>query len=351
MKNILNKISYRLYRKIGKLLFDRILDNSPKNINHILLINWHGKIGDAIVSSFIFKELQEKTSIKISVITTKELESIYQYYNSSNIFIISKKHNLFEINNIANKVQNVDAIIPLIGTLGFNDLFLINKLNPKYIFSTDKNLKLSNNQFLNAIDRKTVDEIYFRILEFIGIDNIENEYVIPYNKRNQKIDYDILFNPFGSRIDKSLSVEKSISLLHRINKDYPYLNIVVLFSPTTRIIAKEIVEKLHKNNINLAQNINTIQDSINLINKSDMIISVDTSIVHLSIGMNKKTIAIYYQVNNDFNVWLPKKSTKTKVVFSIGKKNYSLKNMNNFSNKEIIKQINFLKVFNDKTTQ
>jgi len=344
MKNTLNKILYQFYRKIGKLLFDRSLDNLLKEANHILLINWHGKIGDAIISSFIFRELRNTTNIQISVITTKELEPIYQYYNSNNIYLINQKHNLCDINNIANKINQVDIIIPLIGTLGFNDLFLISKLSPSYAFSTDKNLKLSNQQFLKEIDKKTVDEIYHKILEFIGISNINDNYIIPYLKKiDKQIDYDILFNPFGSRIDKSLSIDKSVSLLKSIIKNYSNLKIIVIYSQNTKFIAKEIVEKINNNNINLAKNIYSIKDSIALINRSNIIVSVDTSIVHISIGMYKKVIAIYYQVDNDFNIWLPKKSLTTKVIYSLEQKSDIEKNMNHFSNQEVIKQIRTLK--------
>ena len=348
MKNTLNKILYQFYRKIGKLLFDRSLDNLLKEANHILLINWHGKIGDAIISSFIFRELRNKTNIQISVITTKELEPIYQYYNFNNIYLIKQKHNLCDINNIANKINQVDIIIPLIGTLGFNDLFLISKLSPSYVFSTDKNLKLSNQQFLKEIDKKTVDEIYHKILEFIGISNINDNYIIPYLKKiDKQLDYDILFNPFGSRIDKSLSIDKSVSLLKNIIKNYSNLKIIVIYSQSTKSIAKKIVEKLNCNNINLAKNIYSIKDSIKLIDRSSIVISVDTSIVHISIGMNKKVIAIYYKVEDNFNVWLPKKSLITKVIYSLGQKSDIVKNMNNFSNQEVIKQIRILKDLNN----
>lgn len=351
MKNTLDKIFYQFSRKIGKLLFDKKLNNSLGNVNHILLINWHGKIGDAIVSSFIFREIKEKTNIEISIITTKELEPIYEYYNSDNIYIIDKNHNLLDINNIANKIKNIDIIIPLIGILGFNDLFLIHKLAPIYVFSTDKDLKLTNQQFLQKIDKKLVNEIYYKILEYIKIDNINDNYIIPYSKNTiSMIEYDILFNPFGSRNDKSLSINKSVSLLQNINKVYPSLKIIILFSPDTKMIAEEITKKVNSKNIIVAKSISTIKDSISFIEQSKIIISVDTSIVHIAIGMNKKIISIYYQADDNFNVWLPKKSLATKVIFSLDKNNnYKQKNMNNFDNDEVIEQINsFIGLDNDK---
>ncbi|OHD95406.1 MAG: hypothetical protein A2019_04475 [Sulfurimonas sp. GWF2_37_8] len=347
MKNILNRFFYKLCRKIGILLFDKELSSSLHNINHILLINWHGKIGDAIISSFIFREIKEKTNIKISIITTKELKSIYKYYNSDSIHIIDSNHSLIDINNIANKIKKVDIIIPLIGTLGFNDLFFINKLTPLYVFSTDETLKLSNKNFLKEVNEKLVNEIYYKILEYMNIDNINDNYIIPHTKKEINIiQYDILFNPFGSRNDKSLSINKSVSILQKINKVYPNLKIIILFSPNTKHTAYKIIKKTNCKNIILAKNIFTIKDSIDLINKSDIVISVDTSIVHISIGMNKKLISIYYKAGNSFNAWLPKKSLKTKIIFSLGKDDYMTKDMNKFNDDEIIQKINFFKDLN-----
>ena len=176
MKNILNKIVYRLCRKIGIFLFDKQLNKSLIDINSILIINWHGKIGDAIISSFLIREIKEKTNIKISIVTTTNLSELYEIYNVDYIYTIDKKHNIFDLNNLANKIKSIDAIIPLIGTLGFKDLFLIRKLMPIYVFSTDTSLKQSNEMFVQEINNKTVDEIYYKILEFIKIENIYDKY-------------------------------------------------------------------------------------------------------------------------------------------------------------------------------
>lgn len=348
MKHILDNIIYQFSRKIGILLFDNELNNSLDSVNHILIINWHGKIGDAIISSFIFRELKKKANINISIITTKELQPIYKYYNADNIYIINSNHSLIDINNIANSIKKVDAIIPLFGTLGFNDLYLIKKLTPLYVFSTDKTLKLSNKKFLQEIENKFVNEIYCKILECMKIEDIDDRYIIPHTKKKTDImKYDILFNPFGSRIDKSLSINKSVSLLKKINKADSNLKIVILFSPKTKSIAKDIAKKTNHKNIILAENIFTIKDSIELISESNIVISVDTSIVHIAIGMNKQIISIYYQAADNFNVWLPKRTSSTKVIFSLGKNNYMKKDMNNFSNDDVIEQINFFKGLNN----
>ncbi len=344
MKNILNKIVYRLCRKIGIFLFDKQLNKSLIDINSILIINWHGKIGDAIISSFLIREIKEKTNIKISIVTTTNLSELYEIYNVDYIYTIDKKHNIFDLNNLANKIKSIDAIIPLIGTLGFKDLFLIRKLMPIYVFSTDTSLKQSNEMFVQEINNKTVDEIYYKILEFIKIENIYDKYYIPYiENKSQITKYDILFNSFGSRNDKSLSIRKSVSILIDINKVYPNYKIIVIYSPATKDIAQEIVKTVNQKNIILAEDIVTIEDSIMLINESNLIISVDTAIVHIGIGMNKKIIAIYYQPGDIFNVWLPKKTSLIKIVFSLGISNYVKKDMNNFNNKEILNHINFFK--------
>ena len=125
--------------------------------------------------------------------------------------------------------------------------------------------------------------------------------------------------------------------MNLLGKLYPNKNIGLIYSPYTKKLALEIIKNVVYENINITSNIESYYDSINIISRSNIIISVDTSIVHIASGLNKKLIAIYYQNNETFNRWLPKKSSTTKIVFSRGNEHDQKKNMNNFNACEIIK--------------
>ncbi|MEY8200142.1 MAG: glycosyltransferase family 9 protein [Colwellia sp.] len=340
-----NKIVKYIKRKISMFVFDKekkagiILP-----VHHVLFINWHGKIGDAIVSSFLFKELRKIEGIKISVITTEEIESLYsKYYKVDDVHIL-KEYTYKAINNIANDIKEVDTIVPLMGRLSMKDLFLIYKIDPNNLFGIDDELSRSNLQMGKRTKRSSIHDIFKLVLEDLNIKHIEDDYIVPTGEGASNIDkYDIVFNPFASRVDKCLSVDKSVSTLLMISSFYPSLSIGVLCSSVTKEIACKIISKLDNENISAIRNTNTLYDAIDTINAAGLIITVDTSIGHIASGLNKKLIAIYYKAGDTFNQWLIQEKVNSKVIFSEGFSSYKEKNMNNFCEVELLKSIKYLK--------
>lgn len=330
-------------RNISLFLFDK---KKPKGlqlpIKHILIINWNGKIGDAIVSSFLFNELRKIENIEISVITTSNLTGLYKdTYSANNVYTV-KKCSYLELFKVSRKMKNVDTIIPLMGYLNMKDLFFISRLNPNNLFTIDDELGRSNLQMGKRTNHLLMHDVFKFILQEIKIENINDSYIIPINF-SKSTEFDIVFNPFGSRDDKSLSIEKSIIILSAINKYYPNYKIGILNSLHTQDIADKISLVMKSNNIIKIENIKSIYDAIDNINNASIVVSVDTSITHIASGLNKKLIAIYYKAGDSFNQWLIKEKPTTRIIFSDGIKNYKKKNMNNFNENKIIDLIEEIK--------
>lgn len=331
-------------RKINIFLFDKQLPLGVKKpIKHVLLINWNGKIGDAIVSSFFFREIKKSSNITVSVVTTKSLRSLYlNHYGVDNVYTVSNKYMYFQLWRILQRIKNVDTVIPLMGKLNMKDLFFISRLAPNNLFSLDDELGLSNIKMGGKTVGLFIHEIFSFILNQLGVQNINDEYIIPLPNKSNVNSYDIVFNPFASRVDKSLSIVKSVEILHAIIKHYPKSTIGVMSSPETNEIADNISNRVNNNAVSTIKNINTYYDAVDAINKSNVTISVDTSLVHIASGLNKKLISIYYQPGKQFNPWLPKKSPNTEVIFSQGVELYKQKDMDNFNTNSVIEAINRL---------
>jgi ADP-heptose:LPS heptosyltransferase len=333
-----------LTRYAAKLLFDKKAENKvSRPIKHILLINWHGKIGDAVVSSFIYREIRKLGDVKISVITTPQLQSLYlEYYGADYVYLVKKIASYAILRRMAKWLDDVDTVIPLIGEMGAKELFLISRIKPANVFSIDPKLSYSCLRQELPLPPLRVYELYEFFLKKMGVENIDNSYDVPVKGKNLRPDYDILFNPFGSRPDKSLSVEKSISVLNKINYEFKDIIIGIIYSPETKSIAHEITDKCKNKSIQIVENIETIHDVIPYIYRSQVIISVDTSIVHISSGMNKNLIALYCHKENHFDEWLPRENKKTKIIFSRPKQESKIKNMNLFDDQEVLKNLNEL---------
>lgn len=308
-------------------------------IKHVLVINWNGKIGDAIVSSFFYREIRKINGILITVITTEQLKSLYsEHYYVDNVLVVSKKLSYFELFKISTKLKDVDTIIPLMGLLNTKDLFFISRLKPNNLFTLDENLGFCNVKIAKNL---LIHEVYSSILKQLGVENIVDEYIVPVIGKNIN-NYDIIFNPFASRVDKSLPIDKSVNILKLLFSNFQDKTIGILSTAETYKVAQDIVKRLDNKNILVIKNINSFYDAINVIDSSKVIISVDTSIVHIAVGLNKKLISIYYKPSNLFNSWLPKESKDTKVIFSHGIEKYIKKNMNNFNDYEVITKLNEL---------
>ena len=106
------------------------------------------------------------------------------------------------------------------------------------------------------------------------------------------INESIAVNFFGSINKRKISIENAIILLNSLRKQYPEYKINILDSPADR---KKIFEILKKNieNVYYYENTSSIFDAISIIKNSKIIVSPDTSIIHIAEGLDKKIIAFY----------------------------------------------------------
>lgn len=93
----------------------------------------------------------------------------------------------------------------------------------------------------------------------------------------------------------------------------------------------------------IPKNIETIQDSVYLIKGADLVITPDTSIVHIASALNKANISVYPPKGGKYGVdhlvWAPK-TKETKVIFCEDKKSqYDEIDINTFDFQEMKKLI------------
>ncbi len=334
-----------VYNWLIRCLFD--FSNSQRvhlPVKHILFINWNGKIGDAVISSFLYRELRRAyPGIIISVVTTEELETLYlKYYGVDHVHIV-RRCSLWELYQLTRYIKNVDTVVPLIGLLDLRHLFFLWRLHPRNVFGLDDSLCMNNGIFYKQAQGLIIHDIFREILQQIGISEFNDQYIIPSRQEPfSRPVWDIVFNPFGSRQDKSLAFAKAVSLLQMIGQEYPSLRIGLMYSPSTLNAAMEIENAVQKTNITVIPNTRTFFDAMDDIRNAAVVISVDTALVHIAAGLKKKTIAFYYRPENEFNCWLPRRDAKVKLIYSDGPAKYRLKDMNRFENSSVLNAIHVI---------
>lgn len=331
-----------VYNWLIRCLFD--FSNSQSvhlPVKHILFINWNGKIGDAVISSFLYRELRRAyPMIIISVVTTDELETLYRnYYGVDHVHIV-RRCSLLDLYKLSRHIENVDTVVPLMGILDLRHLFFLWRLHPKNVFGLDDSLRMNNGLFYKQAQGLIIHDIFREILQQTGISEFNDQYIIPSLQEHfSRPVWDIVFNPFGSRPDKSLAYAKAVSLLQAIGQEYPNLRIGIMYSPNTLNAAIEIKNAVQKINVTVIPNTRTFFDAMDDIRNAAVVISVDTALVHIAAGLKKKTIAFYYRPENEFNCWLPRRDAVVKLIYSDGPAKYRHKDMNRFENREVLNAI------------
>lgn len=338
LREILIKIldfSFALINSIGK---------KNNSVRHAVFVNWNGKYGDAIASSLIIRHLTSNCGIKVSVITNKPLREIYcSVIGVDAIYIIEKNFGLIDLLKITFKIRNCDVIIPLFGKLGVMDMILILLLNPRLVFSTDSNLRLCDKDFIE----KTKDSDIYGIYQSIADIMISGNRIFPQelsflDTNSPTESYDFLVNPFGSRKDKSLSIEKTKSLIKHLALSHYYNSFGVMHSPDSVQTATQLVDELNLPNVEVVKEIISFKSIMPIIRNSGVLISVDTSLVHVSKVLKKKVVAIFPETTY-FNIWQPKSDSnfeivKSKSVIGFG----DIKNMNKFEQEDVDYALNRL---------
>lgn len=309
---------------IGKFFFDKKRKEEFKNLEKLLFLRKDGKIGDYIVSSFVFRELKKNyPKIKVGVVCSTDnyylfkdniyIDEIYQVKRKSLLSYISV--------GIQLKQKKYDVVIDPTVFIRNRDLLFLNLINAKRYIGF---LKQDYNIFDLSINDKHLhfSEVYKISLELLGCEDVNSEYDIPFSPKENReieaflgvnnIDKFIAVNFYGassSRTFREENIKKYLDFFHSIkNRKF-----VLLASPP-------IIHQLNNlsssySNVFIYEGMRTIFHAIELIRYSEILISPDTSTVHIASGLNKKIIAFYSEDVDNYQHWRPKSNNKTHILF------------------------------------
>lgn len=303
-------------RRLGMLFFDKTkpLSMNPKNVKSILFIRHDAKLGDSIVFSGLLRKIKSnRPDINIMILTTATMADLFQHhFHVNQTFNIKKRPSYSEINDICCNIGSVDMVVFLNYDMKMKDIYLLSRLNSKINVGID-DIKLNNLNIKKEISGIHYSDKFDYIASLIGIEGEKGHYIVPVldssvNKmklfiKNKNINRYVLLNPFGSGNERKLSAEKINEITDKVVRESS-LSVILLSSPDTRDLIQESPILFSERIVHFDDS-ESIYDAIAAVKLADLIISVDTSIVHIATGLNKKQIAIYSQDNFNFNNWHP----------------------------------------------
>ncbi|WP_376708397.1 glycosyltransferase family 9 protein [Shewanella surugensis] len=127
----------------------------------------------------------------------------------------------------------------------------------------------------------------------------ESKQKIKLYLRQHNVQSYLIINPFASTTKRTLpfiQVQKIVKSTHQL-----YAHIILLIPP----YVDNIQEWKNIDNTILCPPINSIMDSVSYIRNCSMVLSVDTSIVHIASAFNKPIVGLYREQDLTTSCWLP----------------------------------------------
>lgn len=306
-------------RVLFRLLADRLL--SPKTTDgalHILVPRWDAKLGDSIISSFFFREAR-RLNARVTVLTVAELAQMHaQDFAVDQVVVTNANPGVRELIRLARQLGRVDAVVHLVERMQPAEILFLRLLRPTHVYSLDDCLRCVNHKFGAATVALDVAGRYERVLMDLGASVVNKKYIVPLPEMlpNFALNSHILFNPYASRPDKSLAFDRSVGFLRSVADAYPAQSVGILCSPATYADALNMEVSVARKNVRVIHGLVSPKDVAGAINQAYVVVTVDTAIVHMAVGLDKRLVAIYPSMDGQANPWLPPPSSLTRVIYS-----------------------------------
>jgi ADP-heptose:LPS heptosyltransferase len=268
-------------------------------INKITIQACKNGLGDAIIISGLPKILKSQ-GYQVTILTKKS--NAFLFDNNPNIYktiCLDKPLTKKQVQIL--KFLECDLFIDPSNKTSYSDWIfkIIKKVKPKHTigFNYPKFYRIYDS-IINYSDYSAhFSKRFVYILKQLNVEIKENEYrydlyypcaydlqveTILSNYQNKKI---CVFNPYASSERRSFSEKQAQNILNLLS-DYPDLITIVVGLPNR-------INKLRSLSNVLINPLEHFFYTISFIKQCDFVISVDTSIVHLSNAYNKPLISVY----------------------------------------------------------
>lgn len=348
------KIARLLWDKKDKIEIARENLIEKNGIKSILIMRDDGKIGDMVVSSFMYREIKKQyPNIKIGVVTRKGaidiikdncyVDKIYEY----------KKDNGY-LKTLAYEIakEKYDLLIDTSTILRERQIMFINKCKCRINLGVNKEEWQLFDVSVPEEQSSHITKRFINILKILGVKEIKSNYDIQIadealEKVEKKIKEEenilevsekkrIILNPYTASKHRNFN-RKNIEEIIKILLKYGKSEIYLLGHGENKKEVLELKEKLKESRVHYIE-LDGIQEVIALIKYSEMVISPDTSIVHIGAGLDKKVIAVYREdiVGNNSILWGPN-SDKAIQIFSRENSDDDINNFDMGELEEVIK--------------
>ncbi len=287
--------------------------------NKKVLIVRLGKIGDIIISSFVFEVLKKRFSgIEISLLTLASNGEVLKYNPDIDNLILSNKSPSLYFKLLCLREKHYDLVIDLNDDPSTTSNIIRKIIKTKRIVGFNfTSVELQNLFFQPPKDKTHIIERISFLLNQLEIyldkddihpilylgDEEKNEVevqLIQYKKQNKII----LLNLSAGAEIRYWKTEYWIELINRIHSTFPEFVFLPVSTKQDEHLRLSISEKFNKELL-IKQKYNSFHHFASYIYCSDFIISADTSAVHIASAFNRPIVALYPDYYWNYVSWQP----------------------------------------------
>jgi ADP-heptose:LPS heptosyltransferase len=290
------------------------------SISRVLIVRL-GKIGDIVTTSFVFEILKSNyPEIDICLLTLRSNKEVLEYNpNLKRVYYSNNNIKLFW-NLLKLKFSGIDVLMDFNDNASTTSSLIFRFLNAKWKagYNFPKYRDVLNIK-VNPL-KKDESHIIDRMKNFLlqtGMP-VNDDKVKPYFYLNPSILSQIKkeLGSSGKIVAVNLSAgakirywdkDNWVNLLNLILKEYPSFRLLLLSAPSDKALRQEIHSKLLRT-ICPADEQQSIQHFGSFIRLSDILISADTSAIHIASAFGTPVVAMYPCYHDNFVSWQPYKT-------------------------------------------
>lgn len=327
----LKKVKLEARISIAKLLWDKRAKVSfnPDSVKTILLVRNEGKVGDIIVSTPLIRSLHQ-AGYAVDLLVTEACYDVIKYnpfirhiYKARNC---TYNHYLKSLNHTVSKAtikmlnrNKYDLIIdPSLSEMPVHRMKLFNDINARFVIGLNKKPDIGHYtvsvRFKNK--KQHVTELLSLFSKIIGVkdkgsadyslyfpDGVLDEvkfFLDPWKNKKK-----IIVNAFAGTPERNFSQQQLLELVHLVNNKGKQIKLIILDHRNELLVP--LPDRVVKNPFC------TLHHVMALIKESDVVITPDTSIVHISAAWKKPLIAVYKNLP-DNNMWAPGYENASRII-------------------------------------
>ncbi|MFH7527806.1 MULTISPECIES: glycosyltransferase family 9 protein [Aeromonas] len=293
-----------LRRRLGRWLFDKACSRpADDGKSKVVLLRWDAKLGDAIVSSWVAREIHKaQPGREVWVVTTPAMAPLFrEHFGVDRVVEIPKRPGYGELKRLARSLGRVGYLVHLGKSLKMKDIYFLSQVDACHVAGMDDELACIDIKLGARTAGRHFADKFAELLACMGIASPDTRYIIPAKAEWESAlavwwptDRPVIaFNPYGSGGARRLRPDRIASMLEIMLAGCSQ-SICLLFPPgLEQEVAGLKAGASAPERIRLSPEQPSLGGLFTQLRHSAALVSVDTATVHIAAGLGLPILGLY----------------------------------------------------------